>query len=442
MTGERPAPVRPSMGLCAFLSIAGYVEGAWRLPESDPRCNTDIDYFVGLARTAEVAGFDAVFVADGLALWADVRRRPTGTFEPSILAASILSRTTDIGVIITLSTSFGAPYDVARTLASLDHLSNGRIGWNIVTSSSDDAARNFGLDRLPDHRARYARAEEFVEVCLKLWQSWDEDAIQADKQGHWARGQSVAPIDHEGPNFKVKGPLDIPRSPQVVPLLLQAGTSPDGLALAASVADATFTVENDRERSAAHIAALQQLAADAGRSGRIAVLPGFLPVFGDDPADARRRLSELESLMDVALAVEELELRFGWPKGTLDPDAPLPGALPPIDAENGNQSLYSVLHRLAGDEGRTVGEIVRIMNAGRGHLTAFGTAQEIAETMIQWFEAGAADGFNVICLTLPNTLERFATEVVPILRDRGYLGRGTGTLRARFDAPFPRPPRA
>lgn len=424
------------MKLCAFLSIAGYFEGAWRLPESDPFCNTDIEYFCDLARVAEAGGMDAVFIADGLALWGDVRRRPTGTFEPSVMAAWILRSTERIGVIITQSTTFNEPFNVARRLASLDHASAGRIGWNIVTSSSDDAARNFGQRQMPSHAERYARATEFVEVCIKLWSSWGADAIRPDKGGSWGHAERIHAIEHVGRFFRVSGPLDVPRSPQVVPLLVQAGTSPEGITLAANVADAVFIVQDDLQQCLTYSRDLQRRARAAGRRSPIAVLPGLIPVIADTAEEARQRLDHLESLMDVGLAIRELERRFGCEPGSLDPQDRLAADLPPVSEETGNQTLYRVLRDMAQQGDLTVEQVVRRMNAGRGHLMVVGTATTVAATMVAWFEAGAADGFNVIFPTLPESLERFTHDVLPLLRGSGHPRpwASTRTLRAAFDA--------
>lgn len=427
--------------LCAFLSLAGYVEGAWRLPESDPYCNTDIEYFCALAKTAEMGGMDAVFIADGLALWADVRRRPTGTFEPSIMAAAILRATRRIGVIITLSTTFNEPYNVARRLASLDLASGGRIGWNIVTTSSADAARNFGLERLPSHAERYARCAEFVDVCLKLWTSWTPDAIRGDKAGDWARTDAVRPINHVGSHFRVAGPLDVPRSPQVIPLLVQAGASPEGMGVAAAFADVVFTVQDDLCKSQRHRAALMHRCGRRARTQPIAVLPGLMPIIADSEDEALRAQVHVESLMRIDLAVNALEARFGLDPGSLDPDERFEIELPELSSEDGNQSLYRVLRGMV-ESGATVGEVARTMNAGRGHLTVVGTAESVADTMIAWFEAEAADGFNVIFPTLPGSMTRFVREVIPILRERGYRdveapSAAPSSLRAVFGANLP-----
>jgi len=428
---------RQRMLLTGFLSLTGYVEGAWRLPTADPLCNTSIEYFRDIARASERAGMDAVFIADSLGLWADVRRRPTGTFEPSVLASMLLAATERLGVIITLSTSFNEPFNLARRLASLDLASQGRIGWNIVTSTSDETALNFGLDAIPDHDDRYDRCEEFVEVCLDLWHSWEAGAIHGDKGGVWGDPDRIHSIEHEGRHFKVQGPLDLPRSPQTVPLLVQAGSSNRGRDVAARFADVVFTVQNDQTAAAAYRADVNARAQAAGRTQQIRVLPGLIPIVGDDVADARDHLEYLRSLVDVERAVAELERRFGLAAGSLDPDRPVGIDLPELEDEPGNRSLYGVLRGLAGDPEQTVADVAKTMNTTRGHRTVLGRAQHIADQMIAWVDSGAADGYNVIFPTIPDSFHRFLEEVVPELETRGYRQGTTepvGTLRETFGA--------
>lgn len=411
------------MRLNAFLSLGGYFEGAWRREGASRRPNTDLDGFVDLALQAEAGGFDSVFIADSLSLWGDVRRGPTGTFEPSVLAAALLARTRSIGAIITLSTTYNEPFNVARRLASLDWASDGRIGWNIVTTASEQAARNFGGEALPDHAERYERCREFVDVCVALWKSWDDDAIVADPTGPWASPDAVRAIRHRGRHFSVDGPLDIPRSPQVVPLLVQAGTSPEGRDVAARFADAVFVVDDDLDRSCRNRAQLQEAARALGRRHLPAVLPGIVPVIGTTRADAEERLRDLVGGVDVELGARAIETRFGLPPGSLDPGDPfdLDLGLPAVSEENGNQTLHRVLRSLAEHGERTVADAVRWMNTARGHLLAVGTADDVAACMVRWFDEGGADGFNVIFPVLPEDLRRFTELVVPRLVERGVV---------------------
>jgi FMN-dependent oxidoreductase (nitrilotriacetate monooxygenase family) len=209
----------------AFLMSSGHHEAAWRLPESNPRADFDLSHWIRLARIAECGTFDSLFLADGPALWHDAAHRPAGALEPTILLTALAAATKHIGLIATASTTYNSPYNLARRFASLDHVSGGRAGWNIVTTADKSAAQNFGLLDRPDHRARYERASEFLDVSLKLWDSWEDDAVRADKAtGVYADPQRIHPIEHDGTHFRVRGPLNVPRSPQGYPLLVQAGS--------------------------------------------------------------------------------------------------------------------------------------------------------------------------------------------------------------------------
>src|SRR4051794_1902846 len=210
--------------LNAFLMTVGHHEAAWRLPESDPFAHVDVRHYVNLARIAERGKLDSLFLADSPVLWNSIGRRPAGGLEPTVLLTALAGATDRIGLIGTASTTYNEPYNLARRFASLDHVSGGRAGWNVVTTAGVDAARNFNLDELPAHRDRYERAAEFVDVSRKLWDSWDDDAILADKQrGIWGDNAKLYPPKHVGRYFKVAGPLNLPRSPQGHPLLVQAG---------------------------------------------------------------------------------------------------------------------------------------------------------------------------------------------------------------------------
>ena len=248
---------RSTLHLNAFLMSTGHHEASWRLPESDPRANTDIEHFKALARIAERGTFDSLFLADSPALWGDVAQRPAGVIEPLTLLTVLSTVTEHVGLIATASTSYNSPYNLARRFASLDHVSGGRAGWNIVTTAGPAAARNFGLDDAPAHAERYQRAAEFTEVALKLWDSWAHDVYVGDKDlGVWGDQRKIRPPRHRGRFFTVEGALNIPRSPQDAPLLVQAGSSEDGKDFAASYAEAVFTAQQTFEDARAFYADL------------------------------------------------------------------------------------------------------------------------------------------------------------------------------------------
>jgi len=422
------------MVLCAFLASTGYHSASWRHPRADPLANVKPAYFADLAITAERGGLDAVFLADSMAIWSDVSARPCGAIEPAVLAAAILQATDRIGVILTQSTSYNEPFNVARRLASLDHLGNGRIGWNIVTSATPEAAKNFGLCDIPDHDRRYRRADEFVRVCIKLWNSWHPDAITADKCGVWADPARINTIDHNGEFFSVRGPLDVPPSPQGVPLLVQAGSSEQGMALASSVADFVFTVQSTIESAYAFRQQMRRLTAGKDPGRRIRVLPGLIPVVGTTDEDARRRLAELDALMDPEPGVRQLERSLALPPHSLHLDARFNLELPSATTNAGNQTYYRVIKEMADSGRHTVREAAQLMATSRGHRLVVGSAETVAAAMIDWVRRGAADGYVLMPAALPDDLNRFVDEVVPLLRAAGYLQHqdADGPLAARF----------
>jgi FMN-dependent oxidoreductase (nitrilotriacetate monooxygenase family) len=428
--------------LNAFLMSTGHHEASWRLPESDPRANVDVEHYRRLARIAERGGFDSVFLADGPVLFDDVGQRPAGVIEPLTLLTVLATATEHIGLIATASTSYNAPYDLARRFASLDHVSGGRAGWNIVTTAGAAAARNFGLDDAPAHALRYRRADEFVEVVRKLWDSWEDDVYLGDKAaGIWGDNDKIHPPRHRGPHFSVDGALNVPRSPQGYPLLVQAGSSEDGKDFAARHAEAVFTAQQTLAEAQAFYTDLKARAAAAGRDpDGIKVLPGIVPVIGDTEAEALRREAELDEHIVPRHAQRRLAELLHLPVEALDLDARLPADLPDVAEIQGAQSRYALIVDLARRERLTVRQLIGRLGGGRGHRTFAGTPQQVADAIEHWFTHGAADGFNVMPAVLPSGLELFVDHVVPILRARG-LFRGEyvpgETLRERYGLPRP-----
>ncbi|MEV4154923.1 NtaA/DmoA family FMN-dependent monooxygenase [Nocardia salmonicida] len=415
----------PEMVLCAFLCSTGYHSASWRADGADPMANIDPDYFCSLARTAERGGLDAVFLADSMAVWSDVAARPAGAVEPAVLAAAILLATERIGVIITQSTTYNEPFNVARRLASLDHLGGGRIGWNIVTSATREAAENFGFVDIPDHDERYRRAHEFVRVCLALWNSWQPDAIRADPTGDWADPAGIAPIEHRGDFFRVRGPLDVPPSPQRVPLLVQAGSSEQGVTLAAAFADLVFSVATTFEHARAF---RRRVRATTDPARRIRVLPGLIPVIGSTDADAHRRLAALDALVDPEPSVRQLERSLALPANSLAVEDRFDLDLPSAATNAGNQTYYQVIREMALARCYTVGRVAQLMATSRGHRLVVGSAATVARAMIDWVRRGAADGYILMPAVLPTDLNRFVDEVVPLLRSAGYHSVGSSDM--------------
>ena len=423
--------------LNAFLMDTGHHEASWRLPESDPYAIWDIEYYKRIARIAERGKLDSIFFADSPVQGNDPSRRPPGKLEPTVLLTAIAGATEHIGLIATASTSYNEPFNLARRFASVDIASHGRVGWNIVTTAGADAARNFGLDDVPLHKERYERAEEFVDVVTKLWDSWADDATIADKaSGVHTLKDKVRPINHRGRFFRVDGPLNSPRPPQGWPLLVQAGSSEDGKEFAAAWAEAVFTAQQTLEDSQAFYADLKARAVRRGRDPEsIKILPGIVPVIGDTEAEAREVEDQLDRLINPEHQKRNLAARFRLDPDALDLDRPLPlDLLPKEDEVEGAKSRYTLIVELATRENLTVRQLIARLGGGRGHRTFTGTPVQVADTIQHFFENGAADGFNVMPAVIPSGLEAFVDKVVPILQERGlfrteYEG---ATLRDRY----------
>lgn len=409
--------------LNAFLSSVGHHEAAWRLPESDPLADTDIEHYKHLARVAERGKLDSLFLADQPGLWTDIGRRPTCALEPTVLLTVMAGATEHIGLIATASTTYNEPFNLARRFASLDHISGGRAGWNIVTTATVNAARNFGLDDLPLHRDRYARADEFVEVSRKLWDSWQDDTIVADKElGVWGDNARLHPPTHEGKYFKVAGALNVPRSPQGYPLLVQAGSSEDGRNFAAKHADAVFTVQQTLDGAQAFYADIKERAARFGRDpDTVKILPGIVPSIGATQAEAEELDAELDHLIKPEYAINQLAQMLKVSPQELHLDQELPANIATEDQIEGGKSRFTLIVDMARREKLTVRQLIGRLGAGRGHLTFAGSAVQVANAIRHWFDNNAADGFNIMPPVLPSGLESFVDQVVPILQEAGLF---------------------
>ncbi|WP_410604138.1 LLM class flavin-dependent oxidoreductase [Amycolatopsis sp. lyj-90] len=406
--------------LNAFVMPNGHHEAAWRHPSTDPRRAATLKHYVDIARTAERGKLDSLFLADGVALWGNVRYNSHTLFEPLTLLSALAGATEHVGLIATASTTYNEPYHLARKFASLDHLSGGRAGWNIVTSAGEDEARNFNRDARPAHALRYERATEFVEVARKLWDSWDDDAARIDKEtGVYADTDLIHPIDHNGPHFQVRGPLNIPRPVQGHPLLVQAGSSETGKEYAARFAEAVFTAQQTFAEGKAFYDDVKGRLAKYGRSPEeIKILPGISPILGRTEAEAKQREAELNALITPAYGVRQLS-------NMLDHDLtpyPLDGPLPDVGTfTEGAQSRFELVTGLARRENLTIRQLIERLAGGRGHRVFAGTATQVADQLEHWFTEGAADGFNVMPPTLPGGLEDFVDLVVPELQRRGLF---------------------
>lgn len=421
--------------LNAFLMNTGHHEASWRHPGTFPHLATDIQYYQKLAQIAERGKLDSLFLADGYALQGDVSHRLVTGLEPLTLLSALAAVTEHIGLIATVTTTYNEPFHVARMFASLDHISGGRAGWNIVTSSGDATAQNFSLERHPEHHSRYVRAREFVQVVTGLWDCWEDDALVIDKQaGVFADSAKVRRLRHRGASFSVKGPLNIPRSPQGHPVLVQAGSSEDGKAFAAEFAEAVFTAHQTLAAAQAFYADVKGRLAAYGRSPeQLLILPGVSPVIGATEAEAKENEAELHELTIPEYGLNRLSQLLQIDLFSYPLDGPLP-ELPDVRDINGNKSRFQLVAEMARRDNLTIRELILRTAGARGHLTFAGTAVQLADLIEHWFKEGAADGFNVMPPYFPGALEDFVDLVVPELQRRGlfrtqYEGR---TLRDRF----------
>ncbi|WP_421522266.1 LLM class flavin-dependent oxidoreductase [Ochrobactrum quorumnocens] len=408
---------KKQMHLGLFLQGAGHHVSGWRHPDAEAG-SENFDLLRRVAKEAEDAKFDMIFLADGLTSGVDAHPSMVARFEPLTLLSALAMVTDKIGLAATASTTYGEPYHTARAFASIDHLSHGRAAWNIVTTSYARTANNFSKSH-PEHDERYAVAEEFVDVVRGLWDSWDDDAFPKDKEnGVYADPNKVHVLNHAGKYYSVQGPLNIPRSPQGHPVLIQAGSSGPGQDLAARIADIVFTAQQSLAEAQAFYASLKERVAKAGREpDSVAVMPGFMPVIGDSFEGAAEKLKELNRWTDIKSAMPLLEERIGHSLAEYDLDGPLPDL--PISDQL--RSRAELLRDLARRENLTIRDLALRVAAGRGHHIVLGTPLQIADRMQEWFEGKAADGFNVMPPYFPGGLEDFNRQVVPILQERGLF---------------------
>ena len=432
--------------LGAFLQSVGHHASAWRHPDVDPGDIFRFDFYRELAQKAEAAKFDVVFFADNVGLLGGTPEAisyspPVYWWEPLTLLAALATHTSRIGLVATVSTSYMEPYHVARKFASLDGLSNGRAAWNLVTSGTDAEAANFGLSHQRSHATRYERAAEYVEVVKGLWDSWDDDAVLADKvSGRFFDPAAVHPLNHVGQHYAVRGPLQTGRPVQGHPVIVQAGSSEDGQALAAATAEVVFTAQQSREEARAFAQGLKDRAEALGRGrDEILVMPGVSIYVASTREEAQAKFDVLQQFVDPAASVPVIKAFLDWDMTGLDLDGP---PTPPPFTE-GWQSRQRLFYDLAVREGLSVRQLVGRISAARGHLVLIGTPVEIVDELQAWFEDGAADGFNILAPIFPQGLDDVIDLVLPELRRRGLFREdyeGT-TLREHLGLARPEPRR-
>ncbi|MBA4220279.1 MAG: LLM class flavin-dependent oxidoreductase [Methylobacterium sp.] len=424
-----------------FIYPGGHHEAAWRYRESEPERVLDIRYYQELARKAEAAKFDAVFLADGPSLAENVRYSSRVRLEPVTWLTAIAAATEKIGLIGTASTTYNEPYNLARLFASLDHISGGRAGWNIVTTSDAGAAQNFGLPEHPPHGERYEKAREFLDVVTRLWDSWEDDALLADpRSGVFADADKVHRIDHVGKHYRVRGPLNISRSPQGRPVYVQAGSSEDGRSFAAQFAEAIFTAHQTLQSAQEFYSDIKARAAALGRRPEhLRILPGISPFLGSTQAEAKRLEEEIDDLIQPAASLDQLKRLIGVDLSGYDLDGPVPRHIIDINGPKGLASRFQLVVDIVDRENPTIRQLIRRLAGARGHRVVVGTPEHVANEIQSWFEQGAADGFNVMPPYLTGGFDHFVAEVVPILRKRDLFRQeysGT-TLRDHFGLPRP-----
>jgi alkanesulfonate monooxygenase len=429
--------------LGAFMRPVSIHSGAWRFPGAFPDANFNFAHIARFAQTLERAKFDAFFMADHMAVLnmpmnALKRSHTVTSFEPFTLLSALSQVTERIGLVATASTTFDAPYHIARRFASLDHLSGGRAGWNIVTTSNPDAALNFGLEEHMDHAARYRRAREFYDVVTGLWDSFADDAFVRDvEDGIYFDPGRMHTLDHKGEFLSVRGPLNIARPVQGWPVIVQAGASDDGRQLAAEVAEVIFSGVNNLADGKRLYADIKGRAEKAGREREhVKILPGCFVVVGDTLDEAREKKALLDSRVHPESGIGTLSAQLGHDVSGLDLDGPLPNIPETNASKSGRQKLIDMAKR----ENLTVRQLAQRVGGSFGSLEMIGTAQTIADEMEEWLAAEGSDGFNVLLPWLPGGLDDFCGKVVPELQRRGlfrreYEGR---TLRENLGLPRPK----
>jgi FMN-dependent oxidoreductase (nitrilotriacetate monooxygenase family) len=431
------------MHLNLFIHSRGHHEASWRHPAASPHSLFDIRYYQELAQTAEAGLFDSIFFADQLSLQDDIAHGPRTGLEPITVLSALAVSTSRIGLISTASTTYTEPFNLARQFASLDHISRGRIGWNIVTSWSALSARNYGGTGLLSHAERYERAEEFMTVVEGLWDSWADDAeLDERASGRYANAERIRPLNHEGAYYQVVGPLNLPRCPQGRPVLVQAGSSEQGRDFAARYAEAIFTAQLEKRTAQSFYADLKSRVAAAGRAADQAlILPGLSPMIAASEVEAQRMSEELGELANPEAGRKRLSGRFGgYDFSHLPLDKPLePDDFPDPSTVEAARSRTEVILQFVRREKPTLRQLLGMLAGARGHYTMAGTPEQVADLMTEWFHDGAADGFNVMPPLLPAMLEVFIAEVIPLLQRRGlfrtaYEGK---TLRAHYGLATP-----
>ncbi len=427
--------------LGAFMRPASIHTGAWRYPGAWPDMNFNYERIKQSIQALERAKFDAFFMADHMAVlnmpMDALKRSHTATsFEPFTLLSALSQATTHIGLVATGSTTFDAPYHIARRFASLDHISNGRAGWNIVTTSNPDAALNFGLDEHMEHGERYERAREFYDVVTGLWDSWADDAFVRDvDSGVFFDPDKMHVLGHKGEFLSVRGPLNIARPVQGWPVIVQAGASESGRKLASETAEAVFTAQSSLDAGRQFYADVKGRMAKLGRDrDHMKILPACFVVVGDTVEEAKAKRAKLDSLVNYANSIASLSIALGTDASKFDPDGPLPEIPESNASKSGRERAIAAAKR----DNLTVRQLAQRMGGYSG-LAMVGTPKTIADEMEEWLETEGSDGFTVMFPYLPGGLDDFCQKVVPELQHRGLFRREYEGKTLRENLGLPRP---
>lgn len=423
------------MKLGYFLTGFGHHVASSRHPESVERGGMNLNKTIEQAKSLEQAKFDFLFVSDSL--YVDKKTHPDmfTMFEPISLMSIIAMETKHLGLIITGSTTYSEPFNLSRIFSSLDHYSDGRAGWNIVTSGINDTAKNFSGVNNVDHDLRYDQANEFVEISKKLWNSWrDVDSQSVHKAGKFLKDQQPEPINYEGDFYSVKGPLNIDQSPQGHPLLVQAGSSKKGTDFASKHAEVIFTAQNDIDAAINFAEKLRrQVKEKRGPEQEVVIMPGIFPFIGETREEAQANYKELQDLIDPEMGLELLSSYLGdTDLSGYDLNTPFEDV--EVDKGNNIQSRVDLIKETAKKNNSTLEAVMKHVAGARGHHIIVGTPEEVADRMEEWFKRGAADGFNIMPPLNPTQFELFVNKVVPILKERGLVQTdyNEGTLREKL----------
>ncbi|MFJ2619941.1 NtaA/DmoA family FMN-dependent monooxygenase [Glutamicibacter sp. NPDC087344] len=425
-----------------FIYGAGHHQAAWRAPDSHAEQLADTGYYVQLAQLAERGLLDAVFLADSQAVSADAAAAgPTWLFEPFTLLTALSQHTSRIGLVCTVSSSFYSPFHASRMLASLDRLSGGRAGANIVTSMWDSEAQNHGRQSLGDHGYRYGRADEFITVLRQLFESHPRDALQIQRDLVFTDAGQLREINHAGEHFSVRGPLNLPAGPQDSPVIFQAGSSGQGRDLAAKHAEGIYSVAADEQMALEYARDVRARAQLMGRDPQaLAIMPGLVTYVGNTLEEARQKQRRLNNLLPTAQSLAQLAVFIQQDTSDWELDAPVP-ALPPLEQFSGPAGRYATILRLIEIHQPTVRELLGLLAAGGGHCTMVGTPSMIADEIERWLDSGAADGFNLMPPSLPDSLDDFVQLVIPELQRRGRFRTAYEHRTLRENLGLPRPVR-